>query len=32
MHYGRFLRPGDVVEGSITGIGSIRNVCVAEDR
>jgi 2,4-didehydro-3-deoxy-L-rhamnonate hydrolase len=32
MHYGRFLRPGDVVEGSITGIGSIRNVCVAEGR
>jgi 2,4-diketo-3-deoxy-L-fuconate hydrolase len=32
MHYGRFLRPGDVVEGSITGVGSIRNVCVAEDR
>jgi 2,4-diketo-3-deoxy-L-fuconate hydrolase len=31
MHYGRFLRPGDVVEGSITGLGSIRNVCVAED-
>jgi 2,4-didehydro-3-deoxy-L-rhamnonate hydrolase len=31
MHYGRFLQPGDVVEGSISGIGSIRNTCVAED-
>ena len=30
MHYGRFLQPGDVVEGSISGIGSIRNLCVAE--
>lgn len=30
MHYGRFLRPGDVVEGSISGLGSIRNACVAE--
>jgi 2-keto-4-pentenoate hydratase/2-oxohepta-3-ene-1,7-dioic acid hydratase in catechol pathway len=30
MHYGRFLRPGDVVEGSISGIGSIRNTCVCE--
>jgi 2,4-didehydro-3-deoxy-L-rhamnonate hydrolase len=32
MHYGRFLQPGDVVEGSITGLGSIRNMCVAENR
>ncbi|HVW69997.1 MAG TPA: fumarylacetoacetate hydrolase family protein [Steroidobacteraceae bacterium] len=30
MHYGRFLQPGDVVEGRITGLGAIRNVCVAE--
>jgi 2,4-didehydro-3-deoxy-L-rhamnonate hydrolase len=30
MHYGRFLRHGDVVEGSITGLGTQRNVCVAE--
>jgi 2,4-didehydro-3-deoxy-L-rhamnonate hydrolase len=30
MHYGRFLRPGDVVEGSITGLGTQRNVCVPE--
>ena len=32
MHYGRFLQPGDVVEGSITGLGTIRNTCVAENR
>jgi 2,4-diketo-3-deoxy-L-fuconate hydrolase len=30
MHYGRFLRPGDVVEGTITGLGTQRNVCVGE--
>jgi 2-keto-4-pentenoate hydratase/2-oxohepta-3-ene-1,7-dioic acid hydratase in catechol pathway len=30
MHYGRFLRAGDVVEGSITGLGVQRNLCVAE--
>jgi 2-keto-4-pentenoate hydratase/2-oxohepta-3-ene-1,7-dioic acid hydratase in catechol pathway len=30
MHYGRFLQPGDVVEGSISGIGAIRNTCVAD--
>jgi 2,4-diketo-3-deoxy-L-fuconate hydrolase len=30
MHYGRFLRPGDVVEGNITGLGTQRNVCVGE--
>ena len=30
MHHGRFLQPGDVVEGSITCIGSIRNTCVAD--
>lgn len=29
-HYGnRWLRPGDVVEGEITGLGRQRNVCVA---
>lgn len=30
MHYGRFLQAGDVMEGSITGLGMQRNVCVAE--
>jgi 2-keto-4-pentenoate hydratase/2-oxohepta-3-ene-1,7-dioic acid hydratase in catechol pathway len=30
MHYGRFLKPGDVMEGSIAGLGFIRNPCVAE--
>lgn len=29
-HTNRFLRPGDVMEGSIAGIGTQRNVCVAE--
>ena len=29
-HYNRFLRPGDVLEGSISGLGTQRNVCVAE--
>lgn len=29
-HYGRFLRPGDVLEGSITGLGTQRNVCTEE--
>lgn len=29
-HYGRYLVPGDVMEGEITGLGTIRNVCVAE--
>ena len=28
-HYNRFLRPGDVVEGAITGLGIQRNICVA---
>ncbi|EZP71992.1 5-carboxymethyl-2-hydroxymuconate Delta-isomerase [Sphingomonas paucimobilis] len=28
--YGRFLRPGDVVEGRITGLGTIRNICEQE--
>jgi 2,4-diketo-3-deoxy-L-fuconate hydrolase len=30
MHYGRFLCPGDVLEGHIDGLGTQRNVCVAE--
>lgn len=29
-HWGTFLRPGDVIEATITGLGSQRNVCVAE--
>jgi 2-keto-4-pentenoate hydratase/2-oxohepta-3-ene-1,7-dioic acid hydratase in catechol pathway len=29
MHYGRFLRPGDLVEGTITGLGMQRNRCAA---
>ncbi len=29
QHYGRFLAPGDVVEASIDGLGSQRNVCAA---
>lgn len=29
-HYGRFLRAGDVLEGSITGLGAQRTVCVDE--
>jgi 2-keto-4-pentenoate hydratase/2-oxohepta-3-ene-1,7-dioic acid hydratase in catechol pathway len=29
---GVFLRPGDVIEGTITGLGSQRNRCVAETR
>jgi 2,4-didehydro-3-deoxy-L-rhamnonate hydrolase len=28
-HYNRFLRPGDVLEGSITGLGAQRNLCVS---
>lgn len=31
MHWGRFLRAGDVMEGSITGLGAQRNTCVAEE-
>ncbi len=30
MHYNRFLRPGDVMEGTITELGTQRNMCVAE--
>jgi 2,4-didehydro-3-deoxy-L-rhamnonate hydrolase len=29
-HYNRFLKPGDILDGSITGLGSQRNRCVAE--
>jgi hypothetical protein len=29
-HHGVFLRPGDVMEGAITGLGVQRNRCVAE--
>jgi 2,4-diketo-3-deoxy-L-fuconate hydrolase len=31
-HYGRFLQPGDVLDGEISGIGAQRNVCRAEER
>ncbi len=30
MHWGRLLRPGDVMEGTITGLGVQRNRCVSE--
>ena len=30
-HYNRFLKPGDIMEGSITGLSEIRNHCVAEE-
>jgi 2,4-didehydro-3-deoxy-L-rhamnonate hydrolase len=30
VHYNRFLRTGDVVESTITGLGTQRNPCVAE--
>ncbi|MBB2914242.1 2-keto-4-pentenoate hydratase/2-oxohepta-3-ene-1,7-dioic acid hydratase in catechol pathway [Streptosporangium becharense] len=30
MHWGRLLEPGDVMEGTITGLGLQRNRCVAE--
>jgi 2,4-didehydro-3-deoxy-L-rhamnonate hydrolase len=29
-HYNRFLKPGDILEGSITGLGTQRNRCVAD--
>lgn len=32
MHYNRFIRDGDTLEGSITEIGTQRNSCVAESR
>jgi 2-keto-4-pentenoate hydratase/2-oxohepta-3-ene-1,7-dioic acid hydratase in catechol pathway len=31
-HDNRWLRPGDVIEGEITGLGTQRNTCVAEAR
>jgi 2-keto-4-pentenoate hydratase/2-oxohepta-3-ene-1,7-dioic acid hydratase in catechol pathway len=31
-HHNRWLRPGDVMEGSITGLGRQRNRCVADPR
>jgi 2-keto-4-pentenoate hydratase/2-oxohepta-3-ene-1,7-dioic acid hydratase in catechol pathway len=30
VHYNRFLRTGDIVESSITGLGTQRNPCIAE--
>ena len=30
VHYGRFLRSGDVVESTITGLGTQRNPCIDE--
>jgi 2-keto-4-pentenoate hydratase/2-oxohepta-3-ene-1,7-dioic acid hydratase in catechol pathway len=30
LHLGRLLRPGDVMEGAVTGLGVQRNRCVAE--
>jgi 2-keto-4-pentenoate hydratase/2-oxohepta-3-ene-1,7-dioic acid hydratase in catechol pathway len=30
MHYGRFLRSGDVMEGSISGLGMQRNTCTSD--
>jgi 2-keto-4-pentenoate hydratase/2-oxohepta-3-ene-1,7-dioic acid hydratase in catechol pathway len=29
-HWGTFLRPGDVIEAEITGLGTQRNLCVSE--
>lgn len=31
MHHGRFLRPGDVMRASITGLGTQINRCIAEE-
>ena len=30
-HYKRFLRPGDELTGTITGLGTQRNACIAEE-
>lgn len=30
MHYSRFLRPEDVLEGTISGLGTQRNTCITE--
>lgn len=32
MHFNRFLGPGDVLEGTISGLGTQRNTCVAESQ
>ena len=32
VHHRRFLKPGDVLQGSISGLDAQRNVCVAERR
>ena len=32
MHYNRFLRPEDVLEGTITGLGTQRNTCITDKR
>jgi 2,4-diketo-3-deoxy-L-fuconate hydrolase len=32
VHHGRLLRPGDVIESTITHLGTQRNMCVAEER
>jgi 2,4-didehydro-3-deoxy-L-rhamnonate hydrolase len=31
-HYGRFIRDGDVLVGEVSGLGQLRNPCVAETR
>lgn len=31
-HYNRFIQDGDVLEGEVTGLGQLRNSCVAERR
>lgn len=31
MHYGRFLKDGDLMEGSITGLGTQRTPCRLEE-
>ena len=30
-HFNRFLKPSDIMEGSITGLGTQRNECIAEE-
>ena len=32
MHWGRLLRDGDVMEGTITALGAQRTRCVAEEK
>jgi 2-keto-4-pentenoate hydratase/2-oxohepta-3-ene-1,7-dioic acid hydratase in catechol pathway len=32
MHYGRFIQHGDVLEGTITGLGTQRTPCVLEPK